>query len=120
MPVRLLNSRVLRWPDAAAVTAAFRRWAEEAARRRRDVVRIGCFGSYARGNWGVGSDLDVVIVLESSALPFERRSVEWDTFALPVPTDVLVYTEDEWRALEGRTAPPRAAALEAVWVYVRG
>jgi hypothetical protein len=96
------------------------RWAEEAGRRRPDVLRIGYFGSYARGNWGVGSDLDVVIVLEDTELPFERRGVEWDTFALPVPADLLVYTEREWGTLEGRTAPPRAAALDAVWVYARG
>ena len=119
MPVRSFGSRVLRWPDAATVTAALRRWADEAARRRSDVVRIGYFGSYARGNWGVGSDLDVVIVLEDSELPFERRGVEWDTFALPVPVDLLVYTEDEWRAMEARPAPPRAAPLDAVWVYAR-
>ncbi len=119
MPVRSLSSPVLRWPDAATVTAALRRWADEAARERGEVVRIGHFGSYARGNWGVGSDLDVVIVLEGSELPFERRGVEWDTFALPVPVDLLVYTEAEWRAMEGRPAPPRAAALDAVWVYVR-
>ncbi len=119
MPVRLLSSRVLRWPDAQAVEAAFRRWAEEAALRRSDVVRIGYFGSYARGDWGVGSDLDVVIVLDDSALPFERRGVEWDMLALPVPVDLLVYTQAEWRAMEARPAPPRRAAAGAVWVYVR-
>ena len=118
MPVRSFSSRVLRWPEAATVTTAFRQWAEEAARRRRDVVRIGYFGSYARGNWGVGSDLDVVIVLEDSALPFERRLVEWDTFALPVPVDLLVYTRAEWRRMEREGRLP-AAVRYAVWAYVR-
>ncbi|MBI2230108.1 MAG: nucleotidyltransferase domain-containing protein, partial [Deltaproteobacteria bacterium] len=63
------------------------------------VVRIGYFGSYARGDWGVGSDLDLVIVVESSNQPFERRSVDWDTTDLPVPVDALVYTQDEWEIL---------------------
>ena len=119
MPVRSLTSRVLRWPDAAAVTEAFRRWAAESARRRSDVVRIGYFGSYARGDWGVGSDLDVVIVLEDCELPFERRGVEWDTFPLPVPVDLLVYTQAEWRSMESHPGPARAAALDVAWVYVR-
>ena len=28
--------------------------------------KIVLFGSYARGDWGVGSDLDLVIILDSS------------------------------------------------------
>ncbi len=119
MPVRLLSSRVLKWPDAATVVAAFRAWAEEVARRRGDVVRIGYFGSYARGDWGVGSDLDVVIVLDGPVPPFERRLVEWDMSALPVQTDLMVYTAGEWRALENRAGLPRPPALDAVWVCVR-
>ena len=125
MPVRSLNSRVLKWPDAEAVVTAFGAWAADAARSRTDVVRIGYFGSYARGDWGdwgdwgVGSDLDVVIVLERTDLPFERRSVEWDLADLPVPADVLVYTEDEWGRMEAELGFVRTAAREAVWVYVK-
>lgn len=99
MPVRSLNSSVLKWPDAKAVTSAVRRWVEEILQKRTDVLRIGYFGSYARGDWGVGSDLDLVVVVESSSQPADRRSVEWDTTRLPVPSDVLVYTREEWESL---------------------
>lgn len=58
-------------------------------------LQIGYFGSYARGDWGVSSDPDLVIILESSEQPFERRSAEWDTTELPAPADVLVYTKGE-------------------------
>ncbi len=119
MPVRSLSSSVFKWPDAREVEAAFRKWAADAARGRADVVRMGYFGSYARGDWGVGSDLDVVIVIERTDLRFERRSVEWDLADLPVPADVLVYTEDEWRRMEAEPGFIRTAAREAVWVYVR-
>ena len=85
MPVRLLSSSILKWPDAAVVDQAFRLWAQQMAQTRTDVVRIGYFGSYARGDWGVGSDLDVVIVVERSERPFDRRSAEWDTSALLCP-----------------------------------
>lgn len=52
MPVRSLSSSMLRWPDRETVDRAVRRWAEEVARRKPEVVRIGYFGSYARGDWG--------------------------------------------------------------------
>ena len=73
MPVRSLSSSVLKWPDGKTVEHAIKLWAEKVSQNRKDVLRIGYFGSYARGNWGVGSDLDVIIVLESSEEPFERR-----------------------------------------------
>jgi len=96
-----------------------RHWTEKVVQTRKDVLQIGYFGSYARGDWGVGSDLDLVIVLESSEQPFERRSVEWDTTELPVPADVLVYTKGEWQALGLQRRFFQALMREAVWVYVR-
>ena len=49
---------------------AVRRWAREEAKRRPGVLRIGYMGSYARSDWGVGSDLDLVIVVERCEQPF--------------------------------------------------
>lgn len=120
MPVRSLHSSVLRWPDAATVRRAACAWAREAAARREDVRLIGYFGSYARGDAGVGSDLDIVVVLRRSDLPFERRATEWDATALPVPADVLIYTEQEWQRLKAETGFGRAAAAELVPLFVRG
>ena len=117
MPVRSLTSSVLKWPDARAVDLAVREWAAGLVRRRPEVKRIGYFGSYARGDWGVGSDLDLVIVVEQSHIPFVRRALEWDPSELPVPADVLVYTEAEWVSLQGRF--PQTLRQEAVWVYSR-
>jgi predicted nucleotidyltransferase len=50
MPVRSLSSSVLRWPDAQTVDHAVREWAQKVVRHREDVLRIGYFGSYARGD----------------------------------------------------------------------
>ena len=116
MPVRSLSSSVLKWPDAKTVDAAVRRWAEESLQNRQDVIAMGYFGSYARGDWGVGSDLDLIIILESSDQPFIRRSVEWDATMLPVPVDIMVYTHEEWKSMTG-TRFHRTVMQEAIWIY---
>ncbi len=117
MPVRSLRSSVLRWPDAKTVTEAVRRWAHSIARQNPDVVRVGYFGSYAQGNAGVGSDVDVLIIVDKSELPLARRAAQWDTTDLPVPADVLVYTVAEWQTMQQRSY--KIVAQEIVWVYQR-
>ena len=117
MPVRSLHSSVLRWPDRRTVEEAARSWAAGAHPCHPDLIRLGWFGSYARGDAGVGSDLDLVAVVESSAEPFERRALAWDLSPLPVPAEILVYTRDEWRRLHdegGRFA--RTLSREARWL----
>ncbi len=109
MPVRSWTSSVLKWPDARTVLAALQQWVETA--RRPDVLGIGYCGSYSRGDWGVGSDLDVVILVKETTASPERRAAEWDLTGLPVPVDVLVYTPEEWERL------PRRFREETVWVY---
>lgn len=115
MPVRSLTSSVLRWPGRRTVEQAARRWAEETAGRCPDVIRVGYFGSYARGDWGVGSDLDLLVVVEDTAEPFERRPSRFDTTGLPVPADLLVYTAEEWERLSRR--PRGRIFTETVWLH---
>lgn len=119
MPVRSLRSSVLRWPDARTVDRAVRRWAEKTGRERKGVRAVGYFGSYARGDWGVGSDLDLVIVVDRSERPFSTRAAAWDATDLPVPADVLVYTSDEWNALGQQGKFRQTLMRETVWVYGR-
>ena len=120
MPVRSLSSSVLRWPKRSEVDAALRLFAVREARRRPDLILLGYFGSYARDDAGVGSDLDIVAVLQSEDRPFERRAVSWDTSALPVPADLLIYTFEEWQSLLQRGGQFAATMqTETVWVYAR-
>src|SRR5687768_9404967 len=90
MPVRSLTSSVLRWPDADTVHRAATVWAEALVAAEPEVVAVGYFGSYARGDAGVGSDLDLIVVVRESAIPFERRAAMWPLESLPVPADLLV------------------------------
>ncbi len=117
MPVRLLNSSVLKWPDLRTVDRAIRRWAAETGHKRPEVQRIGYFGSYARGNGGVGSDLDLLIIVKSSDKAFERRGLDWDVTEFPVPVDVVIYTKDEWESLRKQMHFCSTLAREVVWVY---
>ncbi|MDQ7784560.1 MAG: nucleotidyltransferase domain-containing protein [Desulfomonilaceae bacterium] len=113
-----MSSSVFKWPNRREVNDALHSWAEEAAKRHPEAMRIGFFGSYARGDWGVGSDLDLVVIVEHSGTPFERRSLEWNVHELPVPVQHIVYTAEEWKLLRkegGRFA--RTLEKETVWVY---
>lgn len=118
MPVRSLSSSVLRWPDKEAVVSSLLEWAKEIIRDREDIVKIGYFGSYARGDWGVGSDLDIVVIVKSSEIPFDKRSIKWDTEGIPVPVDLLVYTEEEYKGLRiSNSGFYRKIEREVKWVY---
>jgi predicted nucleotidyltransferase len=108
---------VLVWPDREQVDQAVRRWAADESRTRPSLERLGYFGSYARGDWGVGSDLDLVAIVAEADEPFDRRALAWNLTPLPVPAEILVYTEAEWRALldrGGRFA--RTLEHEVVWI----
>ena len=119
MPVRSLSSSVLRWPDWETVQRAARDWAETVVQQKPGVLRIGYFGSYARGDWGVGSDLDLVVVVEESKERFERRAASWDLTGLPVPADVLIYTAEEWATLKTRDRFGKTLMAEIAWLYER-
>ena len=100
MPVRSLTSSVRRWPSPAEVEAALRRWAEHLD--LPGLVALGYFGSYARGDAGAGSDLDLVVVVEASELPPPLRATRLPLEDLPVHAQALVYTKAEWEALKRR------------------
>lgn len=96
MPVRYSSSQVLRWPSKLEVEESMLRWAMDERKRHPELLRIGYFESYARGDAGVGSDLDIVAVIRESEAPFERRAIDWDLSPLPVPAEILIYTQAEW------------------------
>ena len=102
MPVRSLHSSVLRWPEASEVMAALRLWLAAIGPDHPELVALGVFGSYGRGEAGVGSDLDLVAIVRSAARPFIERGRAWPLERLPVPAEILVYTTAEWTDLEHR------------------
>jgi hypothetical protein len=43
----------------------------------------------------VGSDLDLVAILSTASTPFGERALEWRMESLPVPAEILIYTQDD-------------------------
>ncbi|MBD3334092.1 MAG: nucleotidyltransferase domain-containing protein [Candidatus Eisenbacteria bacterium] len=118
MPVRSLNSSVFRWPESDSVKRALLAWAAQEVPRHPGLLRLGYFGSYARGNAGVGSDLDLLAVVETADTPFMRRGMDWDLLPLPAPAEIVVYTREEWVRLQAEAAPfARRLARETVWIW---
>lgn len=118
MPVKSSDTSVIKWPDRATVERALSQWVAEQADRHPELQRLGYFGSYARDDWGVGSDLDLVAVVNASDVPFERRPVDWKTETLPVPAEILIYTQQEWSDLQGReTKFAEMLNTETVWIF---
>lgn len=120
MPVTSSTSSIKRWPSAEAVLSAAHAWAGEAAEQRQDLIALGYFGSYARGDAGFGSDLDLIAVVRTDNRPSMERSRDWRTETLPVPADLLVFTVQEWRRLEadgGRFG--QVLRAEAQWLVKR-
>jgi hypothetical protein len=86
------------------------RWAALQRSGHPDLVAVGVFGSYGRGTAGVGSDLDLLLILQRCDAPIWERLRRWDTRSLPLACDLLVYGLEEWRSLP-RWNPRLAEAL---------
>jgi predicted nucleotidyltransferase len=87
------------------------RWAQHQAAAHPELEAVGVFGSYGRGDAGVGSDLDLLLVLRQCDLPIWERLRPWDMADLPLATDLLVYSRKEWQSLP-QWNPKLAAALD--------
>lgn len=116
MPKRSLNSRVFVWPRRDEVIAAVRRWSELERARNANVVRVGYFGSLASGDYGVGSDVDLVAIVKQSSRAWPERALDIDPPRLPVPADLLVYTEDEWPQILDRGDRFASEMRRVVWL----
>jgi predicted nucleotidyltransferase len=120
MPVRLLNSSVLKWPDQSTVDQAARSCAAAEVKNYPELVKLRYFGSYARGDAGAGSDLDLIAIVEKAWEPFYRRSLTWNLNTLLVQAELIVYTREEWERLrkhDGRYA--QMLKRETVWICSR-
>jgi hypothetical protein len=109
MPESLQPGSVLRWPSAEQVLEQAERWAERQHHLNPELLAVGVFGSYGRGDAGVGSDLDLVLILRECSEPIWQRLRHWQTGSLPLACDLLLYSLREWQTLPQWN--PRLAAV---------
>lgn len=120
MPVRLLSSVVFEWPDRTRVLEAARGWAEQLVGADSAVQSVFCVGSYARDDWGVGSDLDVVVIVSACEPSPVERHRRFEPTGIPVPADVMVFTTEEWsRLAEDRPCLVRRLEVERLPLAAR-
>lgn len=98
---------VVIWPKN---NAHYGKTREQILHALRDALHGRCesawlFGSFARGEERPGSDLDL-IVIKKTTRPFLERAREFDDLWDIFPAlDLLVYTTEEFAALQQEVAP---------------
>lgn len=111
------NTHVDTWPSRAEVVAALRGAAAELRQVHPEIKRIGYFGSLTDGvRYGFGSDADVLVVVTASSKPWIERASDYDLGAMPVPVDLLVYTEEELETLVSQGGEFGRAVGSTVWI----
>ncbi len=80
--------------DKKLIEEAIGKFVDELS-KREEVLKVVIFGSWVRGEAGVGSDVDFLIVLKESNLPFLDRIPIYTPSSFPVDTDVFPYTLEE-------------------------
>ena len=93
------------------VLAAAREWARRLREDHPEVVRVGYFGSYARGDYVPGSDFDVLTDVSALAAGaatggarLADRAVRYRPESFPVGLEIIVYTLAELASLRAAGA----------------
>ena len=68
---------------------------QEWTQQHPELEQVILFGSFARGDYFPGSDVDVVIVLKESKAPFLDRITKFRPTSFPMDIDIFPYTRDE-------------------------
>ena len=121
MPVRSLTQLLLRWPEPPEVREQVRLWAATLGEWRPGLQRVGVFGSYGRGDAGVGSDLDLLLVDDRASGLQRERLAELPLAELPLSCDALVLTPAEHaELLAGGSRMARELERDTRWLWGRG
>jgi len=93
----------------------------ELARVKEELIGLGAkrivlFGSAARGEMGLFSDVDLLVVMDSKK-PFLQRITEVYKKIQPAGLDILVYTPEEFALLKENSPFIRKALKEGELLY---
>lgn len=98
MPEPFSNSAKVRFIDREELLSALRRSVATARAAHPEISRVFLFGSLARGNWTADSDADLIVVVNREFRDIFERS-RYQIHSPLIPTDTLVYSEEEFAAL---------------------
>jgi len=79
--------------DRREILTIARQTALRIAREHPEVLKIILFGSFARGDYGARSDLDLLVVLAHSDQSPQQRYTDFLRCVSNYPTDLLVLTQ---------------------------
>jgi hypothetical protein len=103
--------------DVGEVRRAVDQYAAALFAREPEVEEVVVFGSFERGTWVPGSDVDLLIVLSASALPVHERVPALLPGRFPTGLDLFPFTRAELAARA--PSPLLDAAAESRWRYRR-
>ncbi len=113
-----LNSAGPKFVDREEILVIAREMARRIGAVHPQVLRVLLFGSFARGDYGTRSDLDLLIILKESEKPAHDRIADFLQHTSIYPTDVFPFTEAEIRSrLEEGDPFLRRAVSESVLLY---
>jgi uncharacterized protein len=81
--------------DREQILKALENLIQEWTQQHPELEKVILFGSFARGDYFPGSDLDVLLMLENSDQPLLNRIRQFLPTHFPVDIDVFPYTQAE-------------------------
>ena len=93
---------MIRWADYEGVERATRGLADRIRAEHQGVQAIHWYGSWPAGTATPSSDVDLCIIVEEDDRPPRVRTPDYLPSRFPVPLDLTVLTEAEWRRLPER------------------
>ena len=112
-----MSSVVIKSVDITAVRCAIDAYAQRLLEARPDVDEIIVFGSFTKGTYSPGSDVDLLVILGHSEKPFKERIPDLLPGAFPVGLDLMPYTRAEIEARQD--SPFFSDILASHWRYRR-
>ena len=98
MPEPYSNSAEVRFLDRQAIRKDLSRAAARARAEHPEITRVLLFGSLVQGNWTADSDADLIVVVRKDFADLLERS-RYHIHSPLIPTDTLVYSEQEFDRL---------------------
>lgn len=111
MPEKSSSSATVTFIDWEQTVQALRAAVRQARAAHPEIVRVFLFGSLVNGDWTADSDADLIVVVRRDFpdLIFSRSPYRISCRA--IPTDSLVYSEDEFARLSSDPTSFVAQAL---------